>query len=261
MPMAHEIGTAGVSANGGTVVACASLKESSVPVAEWLQYLAIGCRFSDDVHLAVGQHDPRLTVLPVFTVPQAQRLASLTEQHPGASVVGVVMDMTGHHTHRAIEHGATWVLNALLPPASCMNMLRMVVEAVIPGGRTASLSERCPASPGLAYRAVPVRTNRAGPIRLETAPDTAADAGVSPGIRPAWQSDEAEKELLELLSGPAPISEIAKRFYCSERSMYRQLRSLYARYGVEGRQQLRRALALPAGPGRRRGTDLHGECP
>jgi DNA-binding NarL/FixJ family response regulator len=224
-------GSAGAPARDGILVAYASLLDSNALVADWLKDLDVACTFSDDVYSAAERHDPRLAVLH-FTQAQAQRLAALMERHPGTSVLGVVMDMTGHHTHRAIQHGASWVLNMLLPPESCLNLLRMVIQVVVP-------VPIVPAGAELAAQAVP-RT--AGP---------AAGAEKVPRKGPRKAADAQEEELLALLCGPAPIAEIAKCFYCSERSMYRQLRALYARYGVTGRQQLRREIALRSEPNRR----------
>lgn len=204
-------------ASTDALLACASLRDSNALLAEWLGSLEVGCTFSEDAYLDAERNDPRLAVLPVLTEAQAQRLATLMERCPGTSVLGVVMDVTGHHTHRAIQHGASWVLNTLLPPECCLNLLRMVIQAVVPQPvpETAELPVQPPAPLG-----TPAEAERDLPRLL----------------------DEQEEELLALLCGPASIAEIAKRFYCSERSMYRQLRRLYRRYGVTGRRHLRQLL-------------------
>lgn len=200
------------------VVACSSLREIGLPVGEWLEGLDVACAFAADVYADAERFDPRLLVLPVFTEAHARRLAAFTERHPGTSVLGVITDVTGHHTHRAIQSGASWVLNTLLSAESCVNLLRMLTQAVVPAGRGARPSE-----PAL------------------------AGEGEAEG---AWRRSHEEQELIELLCGPTPITEIASRFYCSERSMYRQLRLLYAKYGVKGRQEFRREIAHRAQRGR-----------
>jgi hypothetical protein len=87
--------------------------------------------------------------------------------------------------------------------------------------------------------------------RLEPAVREIAAGAAGAEKVPRMAADVQEEELLALLCGPAPIAEIAKCFYCSERSMYRQSGALYARYGVTGRQQPRREIALRSEPNRR----------
>jgi hypothetical protein len=58
-----------------------------------------------------------------------------------------------------------------------------------------------------------------------------------------------DAELLRMLCSPATVSEIAKRQYCSERSMYRRIRKLYNAFGVSGRSELHAKVAamMPTG--------------
>lgn len=57
---------------------------------------------------------------------------------------------------------------------------------------------------------------------------------------------DCDRELLHSLCTSATVSEIARRHYCSERSMYRRIRRLYDDLGVGGRSEL---LSLAAGWG------------
>ncbi|MFI9050786.1 hypothetical protein [Streptomyces sp. NPDC053427] len=57
---------------------------------------------------------------------------------------------------------------------------------------------------------------------------------------------DCDRELLQVLCTSATVSEIARRHYCSERSMYRRIRRLYDDLGVTGRAEL---LSLAAGWG------------
>ncbi|WP_214369600.1 hypothetical protein [Pseudonocardia sp. H11422] len=53
-----------------------------------------------------------------------------------------------------------------------------------------------------------------------------------------------ESELLtELLYGRQTVSAISRRFFCSERSMYRWIRRLYDELGVRSRSELRSRVA------------------
>nr|ADK32551.1 putative DNA-binding protein [Microbispora corallina] len=220
-------GSADARGRGEVVVACASLRDTNAPLAEWLGDLDVGCTFCGDVYSAAETYDPRLALLPVLTEAQAQRLGRLMERCPGTSVLGIVMDVTGHHTHRAIQNGASWVLNTLLPAACCRNLLRMVIQAVVLG----------PTVPEPLVAEPPVPEGVEPPTRPGT-------ARAEPPAEARKVADAQEEELLALLCGPDSIAEIARRFYCSERSMYRQLRDLYRSYGVTGRRELRRVIAL-----------------
>ncbi|MFG2141125.1 hypothetical protein [Streptomyces sp. NPDC048650] len=63
---------------------------------------------------------------------------------------------------------------------------------------------------------------------------------------PPPQLPDSERELLQVLCTSATVNEIARRHYCSERSMYRRIRRLYDGLGVAGRAEL---LMLAAGWG------------
>ncbi|MEU9115103.1 hypothetical protein AB0D04_25775 [Streptomyces sp. NPDC048483] len=64
--------------------------------------------------------------------------------------------------------------------------------------------------------------------------------------RPPPALPDCDRELLHSLCTSATVSEIARRHYCSERSMYRRIRRLYDDLGVTGRAEL---LSLAAGWG------------
>jgi DNA-binding NarL/FixJ family response regulator len=56
--------------------------------------------------------------------------------------------------------------------------------------------------------------------------------------------DDKDRLLVNLLCGPQSVAEIARRFFCSERSLYRRIRRLYNTFGVTGRSELRSAIAV-----------------
>ncbi|QXJ22487.1 hypothetical protein AGRA3207_003491 [Actinomadura graeca] len=185
-----------MSRTAGVMVICDSLGDQFEPYTSWLDGLGVRCAFTGDVPSAVRRDRPPLVVLPVFTEVNARRLHELTDEHPGVAVLGVVRDLTGHQTHRAIHHGATWVLNMLLPTQCYKDVLLTLAGTYLTRGPTS-----------------------------------------------APTSEDEDEELIRLLCGTATVAEISKHFYCSERSMYRRLRSLYSRLGVRGRNQLRAHVA------------------
>ncbi|MFJ9418990.1 hypothetical protein ACIRPT_33250 [Streptomyces sp. NPDC101227] len=65
-------------------------------------------------------------------------------------------------------------------------------------------------------------------------------------LAPGSGVPDCDRELLHSLCTSATVSEIARRHYCSERSMYRRIRRLYDDLGVAGRSEL---LSLAAGWG------------
>jgi DNA-binding NarL/FixJ family response regulator len=60
-----------------------------------------------------------------------------------------------------------------------------------------------------------------------------------PTAEAAPLSDREHILLIQLLCGPDTIPAIARRFYCSERSMHRRIRRIYDIFGVSGRTELR----------------------
>jgi hypothetical protein len=65
---------------------------------------------------------------------------------------------------------------------------------------------------------------------------------------PDGAGDEAA--LVELLRGTLTLGEIAHRLHCSERSLYRRLRPLYASLGVRSRHELQGTVRPPAATAR-----------
>ncbi|AJT63379.1 hypothetical protein T261_1694 [Streptomyces lydicus] len=91
---------------------------------------------------------------------------------------------------------------------------------------------------------------REAPPDPDSVPGQRRTPPASPGPSPADESPPAlpdcDRELLHSLCTSATVSEIARRHYCSERSMYRRIRRLYDDLGVTGRAEL---LSLAAGWG------------
>jgi len=173
------------------------------PHLRWLADLGVHCVVTGDVAGAIARDGCPLALVPAFTDMHSQRLARLADDHPALAIVGVVSDLSGHYTHRAIQHGACSVLNLLLPEHTRVSVLRAAVNL-------------CPASA------------------------IAPPAGGPPAAR---VFDPRDQKLLTLLRGSATIAEIADQLYCSQRSLYRRLRPLYAALGVTSRQELRAVMS------------------
>jgi DNA-binding CsgD family transcriptional regulator len=180
-----------------SAVVSASLGEEFLPYVTWLERRGLRCLLTADTNRAMRETATVVALLPAFTELHSQRMGTLISAHPSVAVVGVVTDMTGHSTHRAMQHGAQWVLNLLLPEQFRLNVLGAVAELY------------------------------ASPVA----------ASSMDGIAGCPQEDD--EQLIRLLIGSATVAEIAQQLFCSERSLYRRLRLLYASRGVRGRRELR----------------------
>lgn len=135
-------------------------------------------------------------------------------------VVAVVHDYSGHQTYSAIKHGASSVLNMAIPVESQIARLR-------PG--VARNSSAGSASTDLAEEIQPKKAPR------PTSSDHLKGAGLT----------RAEAETLrEMLCGHETVAVIARRFFCSERTMYRKIRALYNQLHVSSRFELRAMMAM-----------------
>ncbi|MGH3568944.1 MAG: hypothetical protein ACRDRH_23545 [Pseudonocardia sp.] len=203
----------------GAVRAATSLQPYLTGCAPAVARFGLRLEFDDPTELVAKANRTAAILLPATNSPETDLLRSLRAERFLLPVAGVVSDRTGHQTYLALRAGATAVINLLLPVQHRVEALQSVLEQA----RRASPTAGGPAL-GPALRAV------ATPIR--------------DGLR-----DPRETEvLIDLLCGPHTVSLIARRFFCSERSMYRRIRRLYDEAGVTGRAELRAAVALHGYP-------------
>ncbi|MET8999275.1 hypothetical protein [Amycolatopsis sp. NPDC004169] len=174
----------------------------------------IRLEFVDPAVLPVMPPDGTPVLVPAASEPDVAVVRSLRRGHCLRPIIAVVSDIDGHQTFRAIDNGASGVLNIRLPAdkqigavfAACDGAVRPVMC----GSRLQLVDP--PAGPG------------------------------EPGDVETLDPEETGR-LMHLLCGTSSISSIAQQFYCSERSMYRRLRRLYERLGVSGRSELRSRMS------------------
>ncbi|OKI99240.1 hypothetical protein AMK19_31295 [Kitasatospora sp. CB01950] len=163
----------------------------------------------------------KVAVVPALNDLQIDQLRELVEAHPLVTHLGVVADLVGQGTQRAIQAGAASVLNVLIPPQEYRAVLRAMADRL---ARPTADSDQVPALTGW------------------SAPAAAVPA-------PAAAGGGEDAALFRLLCGPLPIARIADELFCSERSLYRRVRRLYVAHGVSGRQELRAVSARHRTPG------------
>ncbi|MBP2473986.1 DNA-binding NarL/FixJ family response regulator [Crossiella equi] len=185
----------------GQFVAPDTLRDILAPCEPSLTTMGMAIRFVPDVCAEIDAGHP-LALLPAFNELHSSMISSMTAEHPGAVLVGVVSDITGMQTYQAIRSGATGVLNIVLPPATAADALEQVRRNRIPG----------------------------------TPPAIGADAPEKQSV----EIGDEDVDLVRMLLSEKPTSEIARHFYCSERTMYRRLRDLYRKIGARGRNDVRR---------------------
>ncbi|MGW4561591.1 helix-turn-helix transcriptional regulator [Streptomyces sp. NPDC004561] len=188
--------------------------------------------FVDDEDLTAPGGTLDLPVLiPVTSEFQAEGLRAVRVRHPLSMLIGVTNDVSGQRTYYAIRSGANFVLNFAIPGESQIDILCAQIRAhrLTAADTTAVWLPDIPGAPdsrGLTGSALHEELgahdgeNRE---RLES-----AHSILSP----------SDKELVRLLCTSMTVTEIARRHYCSERSMYRRIRKLYDGLGVGGRTEL-----------------------
>lgn len=171
-------------------------------------------------------------IVPAVDELQTRFLAKLRDRLCLTPIMAVVGDLSGHQTYRAMSAGATSVLNLELSQIRMDVVLHHLFQGCLAdaSGSVASHQESHPVRP---MRPTLVRSPGQHDDRVGTA-ERSVDADP-----PAENSDL----LVNLLCGPNTIAAIARRFYCSERSMYRRVRRLYDTLGVSSRSELRIAIA------------------
>ncbi|WP_431034444.1 helix-turn-helix transcriptional regulator [Streptomyces sp. P6-2-1] len=143
---------------------------------------------------------------PVTSEFQAEELRTLRVRHPLALLIAVTQDVSGHHTYYAIRSGANCVFNLAIADESQISMVQAQLRAHAAANAAAS-----------------ARADAKGPL---------------PRSIPMPRLPEPDRQLVRDLCTATTVSEIARRHYCSERSMYRRIRRLYDLLGVRGRAEL-----------------------
>ncbi|MGK5638866.1 helix-turn-helix transcriptional regulator [Streptomyces sp. URMC 126] len=200
-------GTAVVGADGAVIVAHRSLRRLLEGYGGRTTDTSLRWQYADDVGAAVRGREGVFAALPAFTPQHAAVLARVSAADPVAGIVGVVADAVGTQTHLAIQSGANWVLNLLVQPSESFRVLRGLL------------------------------------LQHAAAVGVPGAARPAPGAEaPVGALSEEDRALVRMLRERVPVGEMARRFYCSERSMYRRIRRVYEVLGVANRQELRTRL-------------------
>ncbi|MEE1737291.1 hypothetical protein [Streptomyces sp. BE147] len=212
-------------------------------------------------------------LIPVASEFQAEGLRAVRVRHPLSLLIAVTDDVTGYRTYYAIRSGASFVLNLAIPGESQVDMLyaqlrahRMTMSAVRLHLAHADHQghdghEAHEAHEGHQEHGIPLRAHGDETARDHVPRHAAEHRCPDIGVRhdderfaldhrpprpaatvPATTSDTG---LLRLLRTPMTVSEIARTYYCSERSMYRRIRKLYDDLGIRSRTEL---MSLAIGP-------------
>lgn len=176
--------------------------------------LSARIEFVDPLELSALANTAEPILVPATNQMQVELLRSLQQECCLTCIVAVVNDVNGHQTYQAISAGATCVFNLAIPVDKQIDTLHAVFTTYTGAAEP------------------PLRLAPTGP----PIPKSSADR--------VECMDEEGRLLLNLLCGSHPISSIAKRFYCSERSMYRRVRQTYDLFGVSSRNELRSAIAV-----------------
>ncbi|GAA3137906.1 hypothetical protein GCM10010466_31010 [Planomonospora alba] len=201
--------------------------------------------FVDSEDLAASDESLDLPLLtPVTSELQAEGLRTLRVRNPLALLIAVTTDVSGFQTYDAIRSGANFVLNLAIPGESQSDMLYGLLRThcMTAPTDTATPLQAVPAEHGAARGNPPERHGPAGGTRHQDSarhPGASPRSGRAPGERPSQPLPrEYDRELTRLLCTSMTISEIARRYYCSERSMYRRIRRLYDDLAVGCRTEL-----------------------
>lgn len=209
-------------------------------VTDRLRGVGYTVEFVPQDRLATLDDDGGPVVVPATNEAQAQLVRSLrTELGRWLSpVIAVVNDCSGHQSYTAIKYGASGVLNLVIPVEAQLNALHAVLNPVPAQDRSVIFDHSPSLDPhGDQHPVGAVVRQGAG-----TAPANAASGGILPHL-----DDHEAWTLIKLLCTDEPVYTIARRFFCSERTMYRRIRALYNSVRVRGRSELRSLIAVRAG--------------
>jgi DNA-binding NarL/FixJ family response regulator len=195
--------------------------------------------------LAAGRH-PVVMAL-ALNEQQLDVIASIARDHPLTATIAVVSDLTGQRTQLALNAGASWVLNTVARREDSFTALRPLVRLHLdssteppPNARLGGKGPNgAPRPHVLQFRLGPKAAG--GPAQRP--PQDGPPGGTVGGHPGSGPEQSVDVELVQMLCGPSRTSDIARHFYCSERSMYRRIRALYQQLGVETRQELRQWCA------------------
>lgn len=170
----------------------------------------------------------RIAALPAFNELHTQDISYIAQAFPLLVIIGVVTDPTGRDTYAAINSGAKLVLNTLIKDERYPQMLGHLAGLYAHSGQMIEGSKLNPPT-----RSSTILNAVAHPIPL-------TPAGKIDFAK--YEGNSEDRHLLMLLREGHTTEQMAKRLHCSERSMYRRLRRLYRRFGVNNRDELRRFL-------------------
>ncbi len=180
----------------------------------------LSVRLFDEDCEQLASDRPSAIALPATTTGRLDLITQVAQDYPFAAIVATVIDPTGLISRGAIDAGACLVLNLLIPAEHTVPVIAQQLLAHL----NYSMAEAAPPPPP--------------PTALR--PHLDDDTCWLTAILPSTDDDH---ELVHHLIGGESTSELARRFYCSERSMYRRLRHIYDRVGVSGRYELINRLA------------------
>lgn len=204
------------SVNLHEVAAHQVLRSPLEPLARHLRQQGVVIHYFEDVSEALDQSG-RTIVLPALSNLQLRLLSSTSMARPLGATIAVVTDASGQQTHAAFQSGATLVVNTLIPPAYSAS----AVQALLVTHKVASAS------------------SDRYPLRQQRPPQTPNISRSEPLLAGQGGDDFSDASLVASLHGPCTITDLARQFFCSERSMYRRARQVYKYFGVAGRYELR----------------------
>lgn len=197
---------------------------SGMTVTLPLPQFGFDVEFFDPAGVEALDDNGNLVFLPATSEDQASCIANLREcGHWFSPVVAVVHDYSGHQTYSAIKHGASSVLNLAIPVGGQLAAVR--ATAITAGNSRADSGTRVSDEPMALHERV---AGFAGSRALD---------------------DEELDRLKNMLCSEETVSAIARRFFCSERTMYRRIRMLYDKLQVSSRAELRSLLATSSRAG------------
>ncbi|MEU8887200.1 hypothetical protein [Streptomyces sp. NPDC048442] len=192
------------------VIVQSELGPRLLDMSSMLEEIDFSLLLTDDVEEELSRCPTGVAVLPALNELQVGRVSEVAERFPLASVIGVVHEAEGYRTREVIQAGAVLAMNVLIPIEEYREALRTVAR-------------RCEE---MVYWS-----------SVKKSGDRSYD-GEFLGLR-----DEGEIRLARLLCSFKTTVEIADALFCSERSAYRRIRSLYVACGVRNRSELRELAA------------------
>lgn len=213
-----------------------------------LEEMGYVVEFIDPHCLAELDDNGSPVLLPATTEAQAETVRSLREDFGCciSPVVAVVNDCSGHQTYTAIKYGASSVLNLAISVEAQVNALQAVLTAPPVPGETAVQHVRVRSLPDRPAHQVAAPRDLTPPREIAQRGPEPRAANVLVGHEGCQLTEDEADTLANLLCTDEKVCAIARRFFCSERTMYRKIRMLYDRLQVSGRSELRALRAVRA---------------